>query len=149
MAAPSYVKCGQCNSVNRVNEEKQGRPLCGKCGSPLDISKATPDRPLDFSDASFSREVLAANVPVLVDFYATWCGACRSVEPSIEVLASQFRGKLKVGKLDVERNPQTANTYQIRATPTLIVFRNGRVAEQVTGALPQTQLEELVRKHTA
>jgi thioredoxin 1 len=115
----------------------------------LDLSLATSDRPLNFSDTTFGQEVLDASVPVLVEFYAPWCGACRSLEPSIEAMASKFKGKLKVGKVDVEQNPRSAGRYQIRATPTLIVFRNGQLAEQVTGALPAPQLEDLVAKYLA
>jgi thioredoxin len=142
-----YVKCRQCGSVNRFDDEKGERPVCGKCSAQLDPRGATSDRPLSVTDGTFADEVLGADVPVLVDFFATWCGACRSLEPSLEAVASQYKGRLKVGTLDVERSPESARTYRITATPTLIVFRDGRPAEQSVGALPERELQELVEKH--
>jgi thioredoxin 2 len=147
MTGTVYVKCSQCGSVNRLVDREGERPVCGKCKSPLDISNATSDRPLAVTDENFHYEVITAKIPVLVDFFATWCGACRSLEPALEAVASRHKGKLKVGKLDVQQNPANARTYQIRATPTLIIFREGQLAERVEGALPETQLEALVEKY--
>jgi thioredoxin 2 len=143
----SYIRCSTCGSVNRADEREGKRPICGKCKAVLDSHNATADKPVDVSDTTFGEEVLSSNVPVLVDFFATWCGACRSLEPALEAVSSRYKGKLKVAKLDVERNPENANKYQIRATPTLIVFRQGKPAEQVEGALPENQLEVMVGKH--
>lgn len=142
-----YAECRQCGSVNRFDNEKGKRPVCGKCSTQLDPRGATSDRPLSVTDGTFADEVLGAKVPVLVDFFATWCGACRSVEPSLEAVASRYKGRLKVSKLDVESSPDSARTYQITATPTLIVFRDGRPAEQAVGALPERELRELVERH--
>jgi thioredoxin 2 len=142
-----YVKCSKCGSINRVVDKEGERPVCGKCKSALDTSRATSDKPLAVTDASFHEEVIAARIPVLVDFFATWCGACRSLEPALQAVSSRHKGRLKVSKLDVEQNPGSARTYQIRATPTLIVFREGKLAERVEGALPERQLETLVEKY--
>jgi thioredoxin 1 len=84
---------------------------------------------------------------VLLDFFATWCGACKSIEPALEALASRYKGRFKVAKLDIEKNPRSAAQYQIRATPTLIVFTNGQPAERVEGALPLPQLQELAGRY--
>lgn len=149
MVETGYILCRQCGSVNRVSGERKDRPVCGRCGTPLDLMRATSERPLEVTDANFSHEVLEAGIPVLIDFFATWCGACRSLEPSIEAVASRYKGKLKVGTLDVERNPQSAGKYEIKATPTLVLFRDGQLAERVTGALPERELERFVEKYVS
>ena len=142
-----YIRCSSCGAINRADKKEGERPICGKCKNPLNPNGATADQPVSVSDISFDAEVLSSQVPVLVDFFATWCGACRSLDPALDAVASRYKGKLKVAKLDVEQNPQNANKYQIRATPTLIVFREGEPAEQVEGALPENQLDQFVGKY--
>ena len=142
-----FVKCGQCGSINRFVSNSEEYPVCAKCSTRLDTSRSTSDRPISVSDATFFDEVLHTAVPVLVDFYAPWCGACRSVEPALEAIASRHKGKLKVTTLDVDRNPRSASKYQIRATPTLIVFQNGQIVEQFVGAAPERQLLDVVQKY--
>jgi thioredoxin 1 len=93
------------------------------------------------SDATFEVEVKKAEKPVLVDFWAEWCGPCRMVAPILEELSEEFAGKLKVVKLDVESNPQIAQAYNIRGIPALLLFKNGEVAGQQIGALPKQQLK--------
>jgi len=142
-----YVKCGQCGTVNRF-EVKTGRhPTCGKCDERLNQGDAASDSPLNASDSTFSEDVLGTKIPVLVDFFATWCGACRSLDPTLVALASRYKGKLKVLKLDVDQNPMSVGRHQIQATPTLILLRNGQVVEQVTGALPEQQMRNMIEKH--
>lgn len=92
------------------------------------------------SDATFDAEVKKAEMPVLVDFWAEWCGPCRMVAPVLEELSEEFKGRLKVVKLDVERNPRVAQAYNIRGIPALLLFKNGEVAGQQIGALPKHQL---------
>jgi thioredoxin 1 len=96
------------------------------------------------SDATFEAEVKKAELPVLVDFWAEWCGPCRMVAPILEELAEEFAGQLKVVKLDVESNPQIAQTYNIRGIPALLLFKNGEVAGQQIGALPKHQLRNWI-----
>ncbi len=92
------------------------------------------------TDANFEEEVLQADEPVLVDFWATWCGPCRAIAPTIEELAGEFEGRAKVAKLDVDDNPQTAMNFNVRSIPTLLFFKDGQVAEQLVGAVPKKKL---------
>ncbi len=93
------------------------------------------------TDATFDSEVKKADVPVLVDFWAEWCGPCRQVAPILEELSNELAGKLKVVKLDVDSNPKIAQAYNIRGIPSLLLFKNGQVADQKVGALPKQQLK--------
>jgi thioredoxin len=97
-------------------------------------SSSTVDKPVAVTDASFRDEVLKSKVPVLVDFWADWCGPCRMIAPQIEQLAKEYAGKLKVAKLDVDRNQVMAQRYQVQSIPTMIVFENGQPAERIVGA---------------
>jgi thioredoxin 1 len=89
------------------------------------------------TDSSFDQEVLKATEPVLVDFHATWCGPCKAMAPALEQVAAEMQGKVKVVKIDVDENPNVTGTYGIRAMPTLLIFKNGKVAAQHTGAIVQ------------
>ncbi len=94
------------------------------------------------TDANFSDEVLNSDVPVLVDFWATWCGPCRMVAPIIEELASEYEGKAKIGKVDVDNNSRVAAQFGIRSIPTLLFFKDGEVVEQQIGASPKRVLSD-------
>ena len=98
--------------------------------------------PIAVTDDNFSEEVLQANQPVLVDFWAAWCGPCRMVAPIVEELAGEYDGRAKVCKLDVDTAQKTAGEFGIRSIPTLLIFREGKVADQVIGAVPKTQITE-------
>jgi len=93
------------------------------------------------SDAEFEQEVIKADLPVLVDFWAPWCGPCIMVAPMLEELAQEFSGKIKITKMNVDENPTTPPLYGIRAIPTLIIFKGGEVVEQITGVVPKDQLK--------
>ena len=99
--------------------------------------------PIELTDQSFPEEVLAAEGPVLVDFHATWCAPCRAVTPVVEGLAREHAGRLKVGTLDVDANPETAARYGVRAIPTILIFRHGQVIDRVVGAAPRAKLEQM------
>ena len=101
---------------------------------------------LTISDDDFEAEVLSSEIPVLVDFWATWCGPCKAIAPMIDELAAEYSGQLKIGKVNVDENPKTPGKYGVRGIPTLILFKGGEIVEQVTGAVPKSQIEELVKK---
>ncbi len=105
------------------------------------------DHPLTLTDANFQQVVLNSDIPVLVDFWAQWCGPCHMIAPTVEALAKEFAGRLLVGKLNVDENPHTAARYGIMSIPTLLVFKHGRVVDQIVGALPAPALRQRVLQH--
>mgnify|MGYP003591094553 FL=1 len=96
------------------------------------------------TDGTFESSVLKSSLPVLVDFWAPWCGPCRAIGPVIDELATEFEGKISIFKMNVDENPGTPGRYNIRAIPTLILFKNGQVVEQVTGAVSKSNLKDLI-----
>ncbi len=94
-------------------------------------------KPIEFTDGNFDEEVLKSELPVVIDFWAAWCAPCRMIAPIIEDLATEFEGKAKVGKLDVDSNQQTAIKYGVRSIPTVLIIKNGEVADTIIGALPK------------
>jgi len=99
------------------------------------------------SDASFEVDILKSEVPVLVDFWAPWCGPCRSVAPIVDDLANEYAGKLKVAKINVDESTEVAMRYQITSIPTFIVFKNGEVADRALGALPRSEFVKLIDRN--
>ncbi|HLM69672.1 MAG TPA: thioredoxin TrxC [Longimicrobium sp.] len=134
------VACAQCGRLNRVDLARaEDRPKCGACGRPIAL-----DRPLHLTDASFDRVLADAPVPVVVDFYADWCGPCKMMAPVFEKSAAERAGAVLFAKVDTDRNPGVAQRFGIASIPTLIAFRGGRETARRMGALPKPQLDALV-----
>jgi thioredoxin 1 len=105
------------------------------------------DNTLNFTDASFDTDVLNSDVPVLVDFWAEWCGPCRMMTPTVDAIATDYHGKLKVGKLNVDENGQTAMRYQVRGIPMLLLFKGGKVVDQRVGAMGKSEVQKMIDAH--
>ena len=134
------VRCLFCLTPNRVDVTRIGeRPKCGKCGRPMLL-----DRPIKVGDDDLDLVLRQAEVPVLVDFYADWCGPCKVMAPVLDDLARERQGRLLVAKLDSDRNPVAVRRFGIRGIPTLILFRSGKESERVTGAVPRAELERVL-----
>jgi len=103
--------------------------------------------PIEITDSNFEREVLGSDKPVLLDFWAVWCGPCKHIAPVVEEIAKDFAGELKVGKVDVDTNPEISMKFGVRSIPTLMVFKGGKVVEQVIGAVHKRNLLEKVTPH--
>ncbi|EFK95881.1 Thioredoxin [sediment metagenome] len=102
---------------------------------------------IDTNDNNFKQEVLDSDLPVLVDFWAVWCGPCLMVAPAVEQIAKEYKGKLKVCKLNVDEAPKTASNYGIMSIPTLGIFKAGKIVDKIIGALPKSEIEKTVKKH--
>jgi thioredoxin 1 len=98
------------------------------------------------NDKNFSSEVINSDLPVLVEFWATWCGPCRSISPIVEALAKEFSGRVKVTKLNVDESPATPSQYGVRGIPTLILFKSGKILDQIIGSVPKGRLKALIEK---
>lgn len=101
---------------------------------------------IEVSDASFEKEVLQSEQPVLVDFWAAWCGPCKALAPAVDQVASEYAGKLKVAKVDVDRNTATAMRFGIRGIPALLVFKGGKVVDQIVGYVPKEMIDRSLTK---
>ena len=104
------------------------------------------DKVVQLSDDAFEADVLQSSVPVLVDFWASWCAPCKAISPVVDELAEEYDGQVKIGKLNVDENPATPGQFGVRGIPTLILFKDGQVVDQVVGAVPKNQLEGLLKK---
>jgi thioredoxin 1 len=102
---------------------------------------------IHFTDTGFKKEVLEAREAVVVDFWAPWCNPCKMIAPSIEELAREYAGRVKIGKLDVDQNPQTATTYGVMSIPTIMFFKNGKVMDQVVGVLSKPDLKRKIEEN--
>ena len=145
----AIISCPNCGTKNRVDAEaaREMQPVCGKCGAALDATAAASDsKPITVTDATFAREVLGARgVPILVDYWAEWCGPCRMVAPVLDELAAESNGRYRIAKLNIDENPMTAAQYNIRSIPTMLVFRDGAVIDRIVGAQPKQAIAARLR----
>lgn len=134
------LPCSFCGTWNRIPAERAGnRPKCGKCGTPILL-----DRPFVLHADTFRRVLDQSTVPVLVDFYADWCAPCRMMAPVFDQFAARYAGQYLVAKLDTDRAQAISQVLAIRGIPTLILFRGGKEARRVTGAMPLGEMERFV-----
>jgi thioredoxin 2 len=134
------VQCPFCSAANRVDLNRlSAGPKCAKCGKPIRL-----DRPQKITDQEFDRTISSSSVPVLVDFYADWCGPCKMMAPTLDELAQKHVGEALVLKLDTETNPATASRFGIRGIPTVIAFQNGKERRRHVGLADMQTLEALV-----
>jgi thioredoxin len=136
--------CAKCGTKNRVDEQAAvlSQPVCGKCGANLPDATATTSangKPQVVTDSTFANEVVSASasVPVLVDCWAPWCTPCRVIAPVLDQLAAESGGRYKIAKLNVDENPGISAQFQIRSIPTMLIFKHGKVVDQIVGAVPK------------
>ncbi len=138
--ADSIVRCVHCNAKNRLKDPPAGElPACGRCGEHLPWL-------VDATDGTLDKEI-KAGVPVLVDFWAEWCGPCKMMAPVLEQLSREYAGRLKVVKVDVDQNQLSAGRFNVQGIPNLAVFRGGILLDQIAGALPKRVLEQRLAQY--
>jgi thioredoxin 2 len=140
MSETRLIRCPSCGTTNRVpmgKVEEGLSPICGRCKArmPIDV------KPVTVTDATFLDEVGQSPVPVLLDLWAPWCGPCRTIAPVLEALASEWAGRVRVAKLNVDENPATAARFGVRNIPTLLLIKGGREVDRIVGVQPRTEIE--------
>jgi thioredoxin 2 len=134
------LRCQFCDTWNRIDAARAvDRPKCGKCGKPMLL-----DRPFPLNEETFARTIEGAEVPVLVDFYADWCGPCKVMAPAVDEIAASYQGRALVAKLDTDRAPRASGSFNIRGIPTTIVFKDGKEVARQTGAVPKPMLAKML-----
>jgi thioredoxin 2 len=137
----SHIVCPKCSAVNRIpNNRLQDNPKCGKCKQPLFIGA-----PVELTDQTFQKQISKNDIPVVVDFWAGWCGPCKMMAPEFKKAAAELEPRVRFAKLDTENNQQTAAQFGIRSIPTMILYKNGKQVAQQAGAMSATQISQWVQ----
>ncbi|MER8014065.1 thioredoxin [Streptomyces griseoluteus] len=133
------IRCPHCGRANRVPAAAEGRPRCGHCKQPLPWV-------VDAGDDDFTEVAEEADVPVVVDLWATWCGPCRMVSPALEQVATELAGRIKLVKVDVDKNPRLSRRFEVQAVPTLLILDKGETVARQAGAAPAPALRQWVEQ---
>jgi thioredoxin 2 len=147
MSKSVFIRCVGCGTLNRVDRDRlERKPVCGKCEKVLDARRYSYDVPVDLSCETFEQEVLKSRIPVIVDCWAPWCAPCSVVGAAMEKLAAEFKGRLRVGRLNTDQNRQIAAQYEIASIPTLLVFKGGVLVDKAVGVASEHQFKDIVNK---
>jgi len=139
------IACSNCGTKNRIPADKQHLgPKCGSCKAAINLGGSAV--PVELNDSEFQGFINQAAKPVMVDFFSPTCGPCRMLAPVIDTMTKKFFGRVIIAKLDTSRHQMSASQYQIRGVPTLLFFKKGQLVDQVTGALPEQELTQLLEK---
>ena len=137
--ASEIIQCPNCGAKNRVTAEQwEKTPVCGKCKTPLPSQEGL----VEVTDHNFGEVVLGSSLPVLLDLWAPWCGPCRMIAPTIEQLAREFAGQVRVGKLNTDLNPTTSARFRVNSIPTLLIFRTGSEVDRLGGLAPAEEIRQ-------
>ena len=145
MSEEQVVRCPSCSAKNRVDPKKVAHgsaPMCARCKTPLKVSS----NPLTVTDANFAAEVDRSPVPVLLDLWAPWCGPCRMIAPVLEELAAEMGERVRVAKLNVDENQVTAERFNVRSIPTLLILKSGREVDRLVGVLPKSEIKRRLER---
>jgi thioredoxin 2 len=142
-ANAQIISCPKCGAKNRVDPSADAQPVCGRCKTPLTAQVA----PATITDRNFAEEVEKSALPFLLDMWAPWCGPCRIVGPTVDQLTKEFRGKVRVGKLNVDENQTTAARFNVQSIPTLLILKNGKEIDRIIGVEPKKAIAQRLQKY--
>lgn len=146
----SIMTCPECGAKNRVDESQSQtmNPTCGRCGTKLEAGSNGNGHPVEVTDQSLANLLASAGEkPVLVDCWAEWCPPCRALAPVLDQLAGETTGKYVIAKLNVDDNPETATKFRVGSIPTMLVFKNGKLVDEMVGMMPKPKIAERLARH--